>query len=69
MSEDEIVREVRDVRERIAERFDFDLHHFFEDLRKRQHLVGARLVKQPGQSAGKRPDEFEQDSSTLHPGR
>jgi hypothetical protein len=44
MYEDPIVDEVRKTRERLAEKLDFDVGAIFEDLRKRQAKLGAKLV-------------------------
>lgn len=43
--EDPIVAEVRRTREQLSEKFDFDVHVIFADLRARQSAVGDRLVK------------------------
>jgi hypothetical protein len=44
MWEDPIVAEVRRIREKLAARFDFDIHAMFADMRKRQAALGSRLV-------------------------
>jgi len=46
MWEDPIVAEVHRIREKLAAEFNFDVAAFFADLRKRQTLLGARLVPQ-----------------------
>ena len=43
--EDEIVAEVRQVREEYAERFGFDVEAICGDLRKRQEEGGHRVVR------------------------
>ena len=43
--EDEIVTEVRQVREEYAERFGFDVEAICRDLRKRQEEGGRRVVR------------------------
>ena len=43
--EDEIVAEVRQVREEYAERFGFDVEAICGDLRKRQEEGGRRVVR------------------------
>ena len=43
--EDEIVAEVRQVREEYAERFGFDVEAICRDLRKRQEEGGRRVVR------------------------
>jgi hypothetical protein len=50
MMEDPIVSEVRRIREQLARQFNFDVHAIFEDLRKRQALVGSRLVRRQRQT-------------------
>lgn len=45
MYEDPIVDEVRKTRERLAEKFNFDVDAIFEDLRQRQAQLGTRLVR------------------------
>jgi hypothetical protein len=51
MWEDPIVSEVRRIREELSERFDFDVAAIFADLRKRQTLLGKRLVPAPAHEA------------------
>ncbi len=50
MWEDPIVAEVRDIREKLAAKFDFDVKAIFADLRKRQGSRGGRLVPQKTQA-------------------
>jgi len=69
MSEDPIVAEVRQIRERLAEQFDFDLHAIFVDLRERQRLLGSRLVRRPKRSRAEQTAALDRDSAGLHPGR
>lgn len=69
MHEDPIVANVRKARERLAEKYDFNIHAIFEDLRRRQCTVGKRLIRRvPKQSAENRaaPDR---NFAALHPGR
>jgi len=44
MYDDPIIEEIRQVREQMASKFDFNVHAIFEDLRQRQTSLGARLV-------------------------
>jgi len=44
MWEDPIATEVRRIRERLSERFGYDVEAIFADLRKRQAALGPRLV-------------------------
>ena len=69
MWDDPIVNEVRSTRERLAEKFGFDVHAIFADLRERQTKLGAKLVRR-----GKRPQAEQaaapnRDSAVLHHGR
>ena len=43
--EDPIVADVRQIREDLSARFDFDLSAIFADIRARQSRVGDRLVR------------------------
>ena len=54
MYDDPIVDEVRKTRERLAEKFDFDVGAIFEDLRKRQAELGTRLVHRPRKRGAER---------------
>ena len=45
MWKDPIVQEVRNEREKLSAQFNFDIHAIFEDLRRRQATVGAKLIK------------------------
>lgn len=44
MWEDPIVAEVHRAREQLMARYNFDINAMFADIRKRQALLGARLV-------------------------
>jgi len=46
MWEDPIVAEVHRTREKLAAEYNFDVAAFFADVRKRQALLGDRLVPQ-----------------------
>jgi hypothetical protein len=46
MWEDPIVAEVHRTREKLAADCNFDVSAFFANIRKRQTLLGARLVRQ-----------------------
>jgi len=69
MSEDPIVSEVRQVREKLAREFNFDVHAIFEDLRKRQLQAGPRLVRRQRVKKAEQAAAPAHDSTTLHPGR
>lgn len=45
MYEDPIVEEVREARERLAQKHNFDVAAIFEELRRRQGTLGKRLVR------------------------
>ena len=49
MWDDPIVAEVRQTRERLARRFNYDLRAIFADLRARQGALGSRLVRGRGE--------------------
>jgi hypothetical protein len=46
MWEDPIVAEVREIREKLAAKFGFDVNAIFADLRKRQGSSGGTLIRQ-----------------------
>lgn len=45
MGEDEIIREVRAIREAYAERFGFDIQALFADAKAREGQGGRRVVR------------------------
>jgi hypothetical protein len=47
MSFDPVVDEVRQARDEIARRFDYNLRAIFEDARKRQAASGRKVVNFP----------------------
>jgi len=69
MWEDPIVSEVRQVREQLARQFNFDVHRMFADLRKRQTLLGSRLVRRQKTAKAEQAAAPAQDFIALHPGR
>jgi hypothetical protein len=69
MIEDPIIAEVRKIRERLAGEFDFDVHAIFVDIRKRQALLGPRLVRRPKKARAEQAAAPDRDSADLHPGR
>ena len=50
MWEDPIVAEVREIREKLAAKFGFDVKAIFADLRTRQGSLGGRLIAQKKQA-------------------
>ncbi|MEM8994918.1 MAG: hypothetical protein AAGF23_09015 [Acidobacteriota bacterium] len=44
MRDDPIVEEIRMIRERHAEQFDFDLRKIFEDIRRQEKISGHEYV-------------------------
>jgi hypothetical protein len=69
MREDPIVSEVRQVREQLSRQFNFDVHAIFADLRKRQTLLGSRLVRRQQKKKGEEEAGHDQGPGLLHPGR
>ena len=69
MYDDSIVEEVRKIRERMAEKYDFDVGAIFEDLRKRQITIEKRLVRRVRKGVAEQVATPDRDSATLHPGR
>ncbi|MBI2809021.1 MAG: hypothetical protein HYX68_28895 [Planctomycetes bacterium] len=74
MWEDPIVAEVREIREKLAAKFGFDIKAIFADLRKRQGSVGAKLIPQkrraeptPEADRGRHSDSSEATSSEATP--
>lgn len=49
MWEDQIVLEVRQAREELSARFNFDVKAIFADIRNRQAALGKRLVSRKNQ--------------------
>lgn len=47
MIEDPIVKEVREVRERHAARFNYDLKKITEDLKRQEEQSGKKIVSLP----------------------
>lgn len=62
MWEDPIVNEVRKLRERLAEKHNFDVGVIFADIQKKQKVLGSRLVKL------KRPEMAEQAGQAARSG-
>lgn len=59
--DDPIVKEVREAREQLARKFDYNLHAIFSDIRERQKALGIQLVPtakkaEPIRSADKAAD-------------
>lgn len=50
----EFLEEIWRVREKLAARFDYDLHRMVVHLQKQQAKHGARLVRAPGPAVGGR---------------
>jgi len=66
MWEDPIVSDVRRIREQLAGEYNFDVHAIFEEMRKRQVQLGARLVAPEKTERAAPPDR---DSIASHLGR
>ena len=48
---DEIMREVRRIKEELGAFMDFDIHRIFEDARRRQNEGGRKVVSPPPRKA------------------
>ena len=44
---DEVIREVRKIKEQLAQAFDFDIDRILADARERQRTSGRRIVSPP----------------------
>jgi hypothetical protein len=42
---DSVIAEIRQVRDEIAKRFDYDVHAILDDIRKRQAASGRKVVR------------------------
>lgn len=69
MYDDPIVNDVRKTRERLAEKYDFDVSAIFKDLRKRQGKLGKKLVRRARKGFAEQGAAPDQDSASFHPGR
>jgi hypothetical protein len=69
MYEDPIVDEVRKTRERLAEKYNFDVEAIFEALRKRQGTLGKRLVRRVRKQIPEQVAATDRNSAALHSGR
>jgi hypothetical protein len=69
MYEDPIVDEVRKTRERLAEKYNFDVEAIFEALRKRQGVLGKRLVRRVRKQIPEQVAAPERNCPALHSGR
>ncbi|MGB5157386.1 hypothetical protein [Desulfobacterium sp. N47] len=69
MYDDPIVDEVRKIREKLAEKHNFDLGVIFEDIRKRQSKVKKRLVRRQGRQIAEQEAAPDRNSASLHSGR
>lgn len=56
MAVDSVLKEIRQIREALAERFNYDLRAIVEDARKRQAASGRRVVSFAPKSAGETTD-------------
>lgn len=48
---DEVLREVRQIKEKLAESMDFDIHRMCEEARKNQRASGKKIVPPPVRNA------------------
>jgi hypothetical protein len=62
MNDDPIVGAVRQVREQLAAKFNYDVHAIFADMRAREKQIGERLIRHP-----KKPNRVSHSSdSAVH---
>lgn len=54
MSQDEIIKEVRAIREAYAERFGYDLQAIYRDAKDREDKDGRKVVELPPKPARRR---------------
>ncbi len=69
MYNDPIVNEVREIRERLSKKYNFEVGAIFDDIRKRQVLLGSRLVRHDKRRGAEQSASPDRGSATLHPGR
>jgi len=69
MYEDPIVDEVRKTRERLAEKYNFDVEAIFEALRKQQGALGKKLVRRVRKQIPEQVAASELNCPALHSGR
>jgi hypothetical protein len=60
--EDPIVADVRQIREDLSARFDFDLSAIFADIRARQSRAGDRLVRLKSDRKAEQTDAREREN-------
>jgi hypothetical protein len=65
MWEDPIVAEVHRIRKELAARFNYDIHAMFEDMRRRQELLGSRLVREAKRSEPAATDDDDGGSASA----
>jgi len=69
MHNDPIVNEVREIRERLSKKYNFEVGAIFDDIRKRQASLGSRLVCRQKRRSAEQSASPDRGSATLHPGR
>lgn len=69
MYDDPIVNEVRDIRERLSKKHNFEIGAIFDDIRKRQALLGSRLVRREKRNGTEQSASHDRGSAALHTGR
>lgn len=69
MCDDPIVNEVREIRERLSKKHNYEIRAFFDDIQKRQALLGSRLVRHEKKWSHEQSALPDRSSVTLHPGR
>jgi hypothetical protein len=69
MYNDPIVNEIREIRERLSKKHNFEVGAIFDDIRKRQTSLGSRLVCLEKRRSAEQSTSPDRGSATLHPGR
>jgi len=69
MYNDPIVNEIREIRERLSKKHNFEVGAIFDDIRKRQTSLGSRLVCHEKKRSAEQSASPDRGSAALHPGR
>ncbi len=69
MHNDAIVNELREIREQLSKKHNFEVGAIFDDIRKRQASLGSRLVCHQKRRGAEKSASPDRGSATLHPGR
>ena len=69
MYNDPIVNEIREIRERLSKKHNFKVGAIFDDIQKRQALLGSRLVCHKKKRNAEQSASPDRGTAALHPGR